>query len=428
MKIWHYREAGYQEALDALINRSEKDFQKQDSTVREILEDVRKNRDKALLKYTNRFDRTDFKPEDVEVLPSEIRKAYSNIGLGELEALKIATENIKKYHQRQKQESWQYRDGEVELGQLVRPLQRVGIYVPGGKASYPSSILMNAIPAKVAGVPEVVMVSPTPDGEQSLHCLVAADLAGVDRIFKVGGAQAVAALAYGTSLVPKVDKIVGPGNIYVALAKRLVFGVVDIDMIAGPSEILVIADETARADFVAADLLSQAEHDEEALPILITTSSELADKVFEELARQKKLLDRKNIIDTSLGENCQAFVVSSLDESVDLANLIAPEHLELAIEDPEKWVQEIKNAGAVFMGHFTPEAIGDYLAGPNHVLPTSGTARFSSPLGVYDFIKRTSIINYSQESLKRAAKACCALAKMENLDAHANAVRIRIES
>ena len=312
------------------------------------------------------------------------------------------------------------------LGQMVTPLQTVGIYVPGGKASYPSSVLMNAIPARVAGVEKIVMCSPAPDGMTSPHVLVAADLVGVDAIFKVGGAQAVAAMALGTGLIPQVDKIVGPGNIYVALAKRLVFGMVDIDMIAGPSEILVIADDTARPDFIAADLLSQAEHDEQAVPILITPSESLARKVCDELDKQKQLLRRKTIIEGSLKNKCRLLVTRNLADAVELANRVAPEHLELAVDDPSAWVKKIRNAGAVFMGHYTPEAIGDYLAGPNHVLPTSGTARFSSPLGVYDFVKRTSLIRYTRDALADSAERCAALAEMESLDAHANAVRIRV--
>jgi histidinol dehydrogenase len=284
---------------------------------------------------------------------------------------------------------------------------------------------MNAIPARVAGVEEIVMCSPTPRREFRPHCLAAADIAGVSKIFKVGGAQAVAAMAYGTGLIPRVDKIVGPGNMFVALAKRLVFGVVDIDMIAGPSEILIVADETARADYVAADLLSQAEHDEEAVPILIATTESLALQVAAELRRQAARLNRRTIIGKSLAGKSLALVVATLDEAVELANRVAPEHLELAVRDPENWVGKVKNAGAVFMGHFTPEALGDYLAGPNHVLPTSGTARFSSPLGVYDFVKRTSVIRYEKDALKNTAETCCTLAVMEDLDAHANAVRIR---
>lgn len=408
------------------MNRSEHDLRQNDETVRSILEDVRLNGDKALLTYTNRFDETNFQLEELTVGPQEIKAAYDHLSVTQLEALKTAAESIRKFHQRQLQDSWEYKEGGVWLGQMVRPLSRVGVYVPGGKASYPSSVLMNAIPAKVAGVGEIVMVSPTPRRELRPHCLVAADLAGVTRILKVGGAQAVAAMAYGTELVPRVDKIVGPGNIFVAMAKRMVFGIVDIDMIAGPSEILIIADETARPHFVAADLLSQAEHDEEAVPILITPSMDLAEQVRVQIEEQRKSLQRKDIINACLAAKCRALVVATLEEAVSLANRVAPEHLELAVAEPENWAGKIRNAGAVFLGHYTPEAIGDYLAGPNHVLPTSGTARFSSPLGVYDFIKKTSLISYSQAALKDSAALCCTLAEMEAFDAHANAVKIRV--
>jgi histidinol dehydrogenase len=427
MKIWKKTDSGFSKALEELINRADVDYATHDATVRQIIDDVRNEGDSALLKYTNQFDRTDYELANIKVQPAEIKAAYEAVSSKEVEALKLAAEKIKRFHERQEQESWQYEENGVMLGQMVRPLKRVGIYVPGGKASYPSSILMNAMPAKVAGVDEIVMVSPTPGGKVRPHCLVAADLAGVDSIYKVGGAQAVAALAYGTKSIPKVDKIVGPGNIFVALAKRMVFGVVDIDMIAGPSEILIVADESARPNFVAADLLSQAEHDEEAVPILVTSSSSLSEQVVEELNRQKLTLNRKSIIETSLNDKCQIFIVSDVAEAVKLANQIAPEHLELAVESPEKWAKEIMNAGAVFLGHYTPEAIGDYLAGPNHVLPTSGTARFSSPLGVYDFLKKTSLISYSKETLRMVSDPCQTLAHLEDLDGHANAVKIRIE-
>ena len=308
---------------------------------------------------------------------------------------------------------------------MVRPLATAGIYVPGGKASYPSSVLMNAVPAKVAGVERVVMCSPFPDGQTRPHVLVAADIAGVTEIYKVGGAQAIGAMAFGTATLPRVDKIVGPGNIYVVLAKRLVFGIVDIDMIAGPSEILIVADHSANPAYVAADLLSQAEHDEEALPILVTPEERLAREVMNELERQKNTLSRQSIMEASLNSQCRLLVTESLEAAVDLANRLAPEHLELALEDPDHWAEKIQNAGAVFLGHFTPEAVGDYLAGPNHVLPTSGTARFSSPLGVYDFIKRTSLISYTRLALEKCGETVTLLAEMEDLGANANAVKLR---
>jgi histidinol dehydrogenase len=426
MKIIKYNDVAYPQEIDALVERCDVDFQSQDETVRAILAAVKKDRDAALLKFTNQFDQTDYQLDDIEVQPEEIQEAYNQVDLAELDAMKLAADNIERFHARQVQESWEYKEGEVTLGQAVRPLSIVGIYVPGGKASYPSSVLMNAIPARVAGVEQVIMCSPTPKGEVSPHALVAADIAGVNRIFKVGGAQAVAAMALGTDLIPRVDKIVGPGNIYVALAKRMVFGLVDIDMIAGPSEILVVADDSAHPDFIAADLLSQAEHDEEAVPILVTPSESLAKASLEELQKQMKQLKRAAIIEESLNNKCRLIVTASLDDALDLANRIAPEHLELAVENPQECAKQIKSAGAIFLGHYTPEAIGDYLAGPNHVLPTSGTARFSSPLGVYDFIKRTSLISYSREALVQAGKACRTLAEMENLEGHSKAIQIRI--
>jgi histidinol dehydrogenase len=426
MKIIKYSDDAYSQEIEALVERCDVDFQSQDETVRTILEAVKKDRDEALLKFTNQFDHTDYQLSDIEVQPEEIQEAYNQVELAELDAMKLAADNIERFHARQVQESWEYKEEGVTLGQAIRPLSIVGIYVPGGKASYPSSVLMNAIPARVAGVEQVVMCSPTPKGAVSPHALVAADIAGVDRIFKVGGAQAVAAMALGTDIIPRVDKIVGPGNIYVALAKRMVFGLVDIDMIAGPSEILVVADDSARPDFIAADLLSQAEHDEEAVPILVTPSESLAKATLEALEKQKVQLKRTTIVETSLNNKCRLIVTASLDEALELANRIAPEHLELAVENPQECARLIKNAGAIFLGHYTPEAVGDYLAGPNHVLPTSGTARFSSPLGVYDFVKRTSLITYSREALVQAGKACRTLAEMEDLDAHARAVQIRI--
>ena len=426
MKIIKFTDGDYSSETRALIDRCEVDFQSQDETVRTILEAVKKDRDKALLELTNRFDRTDYNLDDLEVRPEEIQEAYNNVALNELEAMKLAARNITRFHEKQVQESWEYREGEVYLGQVVRPLSIVGIYVPGGKASYPSSVLMNAIPARVAGVKQIIMCSPTPGGEVSPHSLVAADIAGVDRIFKVGGAQAVAAMALGTERVPRVDKIVGPGNIYVALAKRMVFGLVDIDMIAGPSEILIVADDSARPAFIAADLLSQAEHDEEAVPLLVTPSESLAKATLQELEKQKSQLKRTDIIGQSLKDKCRLIVTRSMEEALELANQIAPEHLELAVQNPRECAKEIRNAGAIFLGHYTPEAIGDYLAGPNHVLPTSGTARFSSPLGVYDFIKRTSLITYSKEALSQSSQSCQTLAEMEQLDAHARAIQIRV--
>jgi len=427
MKILKYSDPGFRSALEAVVNRADVDLVTYDATVREILKHVKEAGDSALVEYTSRFDQYDLPAGGIKVTREEIDQAHDQVSDAEIGALKMAAENIWEFHERQVQHSWEYEKNGVLLGQSQRPLETAGIYVPGGKASYPSSVLMNAIPAKVAGVSNIVMCSPTPKGKCSPHALVAAEIAGVDSIFKVGGAQAIGAMAYGTDAIPRVDKIVGPGNIYVALAKRMVFGLVDIDMIAGPSEILIVADDSAHANFIAADLLSQAEHDEQAVPILVTCSEVLAHEVMRELEIQISSLTRQSIIKESLGGQCRLFVVESLEEALIIANDIAPEHLELAVRDPQACAKKIKNAGAIFLGHYTPEAVGDYFAGPNHVLPTSGTARFSSPLGVYDFVKRTSIISYSHEALKRATPSIKVLAEMERLDAHANAVDIRLK-
>ncbi len=425
MKIYKYTDPDYAAVIEALENRSNMDLFTHDETVRKILQDVQERGDAAVLEYTHHFDRYNLAAEQLRVTPDEIRQAYEGVSEKELLALREAEKRIRLFHQHQKQDSWRYEEDGIMLGQMVRPLAIAGIYVPGGKASYPSSVLMNAVPAKVAGVERVVMCSPFPDGKTRPHVLVAADIAGVTEIYKVGGAQAVGAMAFGTATIPRVDKIVGPGNIFVALAKRRVFGVVDIDMIAGPSEILIVADHSANPAYIAADLLSQAEHDEEAIPILVTPEEELARDVRVELEKQMLTLSRQSIMQASLNSQCRLLVTESLEAAVDLANRLAPEHLELALEDPDYWVEKIQNAGAVFLGHYTPEAVGDYLAGPNHVLPTSGTARFSSPLGVYDFIKRTSLISYSRPALEKCSEIVTLLAEMEDLGAHANAVKIR---
>ena len=427
MKIIKHSDLDFEANLRAVVGRADLDLVVHDATVREILKQIKESGDTALLEYTRRFDQYDLSAEEIRVTRGEIDEARNKVSDEEVDALRQAAENIREFHGHQNQQSWKYEKNGVLLGQSVRPLETAGIYVPGGKASYPSSVLMNAIPAKVAGVEKVVMCSPASKGQCSPHVLVAAEIAGVDSIFKVGGAQAIGAMAYGTDTIPKVDKIVGPGNIYVALAKRMVFGLVDIDMIAGPSEILIVADDSARADFIAADLLSQAEHDEQAVPILVTCSEKLARDVMKELEKQSSRLNRQEIIKKSLSDQCRLFVVESLDEAIKVANDIAPEHLELAVKEPRACAEQIRNAGAIFLGHYTPEAVGDYLAGPNHVLPTSGTARFSSPLGVYDFVKRTSIMSYSPEALEKAAPLIRILADMEHLDAHANAVDLRIK-
>ncbi len=398
-----------------------------DSVVAEILERVRKDGDAALFDYTKRFDSLDLVEVGIEVETAEVDSAFASLSRTQIADLELAIERITSYHKRQLRQSW-FDDHEpgVLLGQKITPLARVGIYVPGGKASYPSSVLMNAIPAQVAGVKEIVMVSPAAQGYNPA-VLAAARLCGVDRIFRIGGAQAVAALAFGTASVPAVDKIVGPGNIYVALAKRRVFGRVGIDMVAGPSEIMVVADASANPVFVAADLLSQAEHDELAVVVLVTPSQKLQAAVKVELEKQLALLSRKEIALRSLQDQGALITTTTLDEALELANRFAAEHLELAVVDPLLALSSISNAGAVFLGHSTPEALGDYLAGPNHVLPTAGTARFSSPLGVDDFIKKSSVLSFSSAALRRYGRPLTALAEMEGLEAHGRAVSLRLE-
>ncbi len=398
-----------------------------DTVVAEILERVRKEGDTALFDYTKRFDGLDLENIAIEVSVTEIDSAFNSLQAAQIADIELAIERITTYHQRQLQQSW-FDDHEpgVLLGQKITPLSRVGIYVPGGKASYPSSVLMNAIPARVAGVKEIVMVSPAAQGYNPA-VLAAARLCGVNRIFRIGGAQAVAALAFGTSLVPAVDKIVGPGNIYVALAKRRVFGRVGIDMVAGPSEIMVVADASANPVFVAADLLSQAEHDELAVVVLVTPSQKLSSAVEAELEKQLATLSRQEIAARSLQDQGALITTANLDEALELANRFAAEHLELAVADPLLALSSISNAGAIFLGHSTPEALGDYLAGPNHVLPTAGTARFSSPLGVDDFIKKSSVLSFSSAGLKRYGRPLMALSEMEGLEAHGRAVSLRLE-
>ncbi len=398
-----------------------------EKTVRTVLDTVRREGDAAVLRYTQRFDLVRLTAGRLQVRPEQIKEAYGLVTPSAVDALRFAADRIRSFHERQTVKSWSYEKDRITLGQLVRPLARVGIYVPGGKAAYPSSVLMNALPAKVAGVSEIVMCTPTPRGELNPHILVAADLAGVNEIYTVGGAQAVGAMAYGTKTIARVDKIVGPGNIYVATAKRLVFGRVDIDMIAGPSEIVVIADDTADPRFVAADLLSQAEHDELAISILITPSERLIRKVRTQMKEQIGRLPRKKIIAEALRRSGKIFLVRDLDQAVEMANAVAPEHLELAVDRPERLLPMVKNAGAVFLGHYTTESLGDYVAGPNHVLPTGGTARFSSPLSVDDFIKKTSLLSFSREGLSRVKDAVTRIAEMEGLQAHANAVEVRTQ-
>jgi len=396
--------------------------------VDQILAQVRDQGDAAVVELTNRFDATSATNiTDLELSHARLQQALETITVPQREALEIAAARIRDYHQRQLASSWQYQEADgTLLGQQVTPMDRVGIYVPGGKASYPSSVLMNAIPAKVAGVAEIIMVVPTPQGVINEMVLAAAAIAGVSRVFTVGGAQAVAALAYGTQTIPSVDKIVGPGNIYVATAKRAVFGVVGIDMIAGPSEILVICDGETDPDWVAMDLFSQAEHDEDAQPILIATSAEYIDQVEASIAKLLPSMERKDIISASMVNRALLIEVADLEEAAKISNQIGPEHLELSVADPEAMLPMIRHAGAIFMGRYTAEALGDYCAGPNHVLPTSGTSRFSSPLGVYDFQKRSSLIMFSPEGASEMGKVASVLARGEGLTAHARSAEYRI--
>ena len=413
--------------LKRIINRGEAATEEVATVVREVVERVRKQGDPAVLEYTEKFDRTILTLKDIKVSQDEIEDAYSKVDTKKVEALKLAAQNIRTFHEKKRPSSWvsQEEDG-VILGQMSRPIRSAGVYVPGGKACYPSSVLMNVIPAMVAGVEQLIMCSPVPGGNLNPYILVAADIAGLSEIYKIGGAQAIAAMAYGTATIPEVDKIVGPGNIYVATAKRYVFGQVDIDMIAGPSEILIIADHTANPEFVASDLLSQAEHDELASSILVTTSRELAAKMDSEIERQLANLSRKKIARKAIDRFGAIVLVKNLLEAADVSNSIAPEHLELAVEKPFDLLVQIKNAGAIFLGHFTPESVGDYIAGPNHVLPTGGTARFFSPLSTDSFMKKSSLIFYTQEGLEKVGEAVMQIADVEGLEAHGNTIRVRM--
>jgi histidinol dehydrogenase len=413
--------------LKRIINRGETATEEVAIAVKEIVERVRREGDPAVLEYTEKFDKVKLTLKDIRISPEELREAYAKVETKKVDALKLAAQNIRAFHEKQKLSSWvtQEADG-VILGQLARPIRSAGVYVPGGKACYPSSVLMNVIPARVAGVEQLVMCSPAPGGNLDPYILVAADIAGVSEIYKIGGAQAIAAMAYGTATIPKVDKIVGPGNIYVATAKRYVFGQVDIDMIAGPSEILVIADDSADPEFVASDLLSQAEHDELASSILVTTSRDLAEKVDAEVEQQLATLARKDIARKALDRFGALVIAESLQEAAEISNAIAPEHLELAVEKPFELLSLIKNAGAIFLGHYTPESVGDYVAGPNHVLPTGGTARFFSPLSTDSFLKKSSLIFYTKEGLDKVAEAVIQIADMEGLEAHGNTIKVRM--
>jgi len=397
--------------------------------VADILADVKKRGDAAVIEYTNKFDRMSLdRASEFELTKEQLQQALESINVEQRQALELAAQRVRNYAEHQKMESWSFTedDGTV-LGQNVTAMDRVGLYVPGGKAAYPSSVLMNAIPAKVAGVEELIMVVPTPDGVTNSLVLAAAAISGVDRVFTIGGAQAVAALAYGTDTIPKVDKITGPGNSFVATAKRMVFGVVGIDMIAGPSEILVVCDGETDPDWIAMDLFSQAEHDEEAQSILVCPDESFIEQVKQSIEKLLEDMPRKDIIKTSLENRAVIISVNDMEQAIEVANHIAPEHLELSVDNAEQWAQKIRHAGAIFMGRYTAEALGDYCAGPNHVLPTSGTARFSSPLGVYDFQKRTSLIGCSAQGASALGKTASILAHGEGLTAHARSAEYRIK-
>jgi len=415
--------------LENLLKRSPNSYGEFESRVNDIIQNVREKRDEAVFEYTLKFDGATIDQDNIRVTEEEIKEAYEQVDPKLLDVIRKALVNIRDYHAKQKQYSWFDSDESgIILGQKVTPLKTVGVYVPGGKAVYPSSVLMNVIPAKVAGVSNIIMTTPCgKDGKVYPSTLVAAKEAGVDAIYKVGGAQAIAALAFGTESIPKVDKIVGPGNIYVALAKKAVFGYVSIDSIAGPSEIMVLADETANPRFVAADLLSQAEHDEMASAILVTTSETLAEQVSVEVDKFVEVLSRKEIIRKSLDNYGYILVADTMQDAIDTVNEIASEHLELVTKNPFETMTKIRNAGAIFIGEYSSEPLGDYFAGPNHVLPTNGTAKFFSPLGVDDFIKKSSIISYSREALEPVYKDIVQFAECEKLTAHANSIRVRFE-
>ena len=413
--------------INQIKSRSGETDRKVSAAVSEIIYAVRMGGDEAVREYTEKFDGA--VPEKTEIGREEMETALKNSSSDFVYALHKAAENIRNFHERQKQQSWfnTFENGTM-VGQRIRGLERVGVYVPGGTAAYPSSVLMNVIPAKIAGVKEIIMVTPPgKDGKPNQNILAAAAVAGVERIFLIGGAQAIAALAYGTESVPRVDKIVGPGNIFVATAKKLLFGVVDIDMVAGPSEILIVADETAEPQFLAADLMSQAEHDVLASAILLTTSQRIAEETIEELKRQMQALSRKDIIEKSLTDYGAVIVCNNLSQAIDFANELAPEHLELCVKNPVEYIGRVDNAGSVFLGNYSPESVGDYYAGPNHVLPTGGTARFFSPLSVDSFIKKSSFIYYTSSALDSAKDNIITLADAEGLTAHANAVAVRFK-
>lgn len=429
MKIVQLNKQTKENLLNDLLKRSPNNYSQFEAAVNDIITNVKKDRDQAVFRYTKQFDKYELTAENIKVTPEEIKDAYAKLDTALIEVIRSSAENIRTFHTKQLRNSWfdSKEDGTI-LGMKITPIGKAGVYVPGGKAAYPSSVLMNVIPAKVAGVGEIIMTTPPQaDGSVNPGTLVAADIAGVDTIYKVGGAQAIAAMAFGTQSIPKVDKITGPGNIFVALAKKAVYGYVSIDSIAGPSEIMVLADESANPRYVAADLLSQAEHDELASAILITTSEELAKKVSAEVDGFTDTLSRKEIIQKSLDNYGYILVAETMQDAIDAVNEIASEHLEILTRNPFDIMTRIKNVGAIFLGEYASEPLGDYYAGPNHILPTNGTAKFFSPVNVDDFIKKTSIISYSREALEKVHKNIELFAESEGLTAHANSIRVRFE-
>jgi histidinol dehydrogenase len=429
MKSIASTDRAFKAAVQKVVSRSSLQGEKIESAVRTILKAVERGGDTAVSRYTQKFDKVSIKPGAFRISPGQVREAYYKIRKEDGDALRYAAHRITAFHEREKPRArtWMYQDGTITLGHTILPLDAVGLYVPGGKAVYPSTVLMSAIPAKVAGVKRVVMCSPAPKGEMSPYLLVAADIAGVDEVYRIGGVQAIAAMTYGTKTVARVDKIIGPGNMFVAAAKRLVYGQVDIDMIAGPSELLVLADRGANPIHVAADLLCEAEHDENASVWLVTTSGELAREVVRRVQEQLKSLARQKIAARSIQRNAIAFVVPSMEEAVALANEIAPEHLTLSVENPFEYIEKVRHAGALFLGRYTAPAVADYVAGPNHILPTGGSARFHSALSLDAYVRKTNIVSYSKEDLYKAKDHIMRLAHMEGLDAHAQSVEVRIK-
>jgi len=425
MKIVASTDRAFIPTLKKVASRARIQGEAVEKPVRAILQTVERGGDKAVLRFTKQFDKVSLRPDQLKVTPEEIKEAYYHIRKEEGDALRFAAQRITAFHERQRTKTWMYQDGAATLGQVVTPIDTVGVYVPGGKAVYPSTVLMSAIPAKVAGVQRIVMATPPQKGGVNPYLLVAADIAGVTEIYRVGGVQAIGALAFGTKTIPRVDKIVGPGNAYVAAAKRMLYGTVGIDMVAGPSELLIVADDDAKPAHVAADLLCEAEHDEDAQVWLVTTSASLAKEVASMLDHQLKGLQREKIAAKSVARHSVAFVVTTLDEAIDLANEIAPEHLTLSVDEPFDYLEKIRHAGALFLGRYTPPSVADYIAGPNHVLPTGGTARFFSALSIHDYTKISNIVHYTKEELSKVKDHLIRLAHIEGFDAHAKSAQSR---